>query len=221
MAGTNLKVDIEGLKLLKNSLANGASTERLVPEMSLAVLQFHNVLEKRVGEVFTLRTPLSSYLIGKSVKPSAQGKTFLKYSLQYRSRPEPLSNFKYSLKASGSTSLAPVRVNLNFVKNVSGKFSTEIHSEVRKGKEQLVRRKRGSPLKGFHQKGKIYARKQKKTWIERPYGGSDGERAPIQMLFGPRASLLASKVFDNDPQVKQHFRYMEEKILKSFIEFYR
>ena len=56
---SNFKIEIEGLAELKATLSSDVS-QRAIPDMSIAILKFNNVLDKRVHAVFNVKDSILS-----------------------------------------------------------------------------------------------------------------------------------------------------------------
>jgi hypothetical protein len=206
---------------LRKNLQSDTTLERVVPDVSIAILKLHNTLERRVDELFTNKDKLSSVLIGNSKAPSEIGKTFLRYSLQYRFKSVPYTAYNFSTSEVAVKSFIPFRIRDNFIRYTSYGKATAVSTEYRRGKSKLIRRVKGSPFKGFIQNGIVYARVQKRTWNEVPsVANPKGIRAPIQRLFGPSLSTLAAKVYDVDSQVAKAKDKVGDDILTAIIRSY-
>lgn len=208
---------------LRKSFKTNEAVQKAVPDISMSILKFHNVLEKRVSDLFNTPGKLSDVMIGRSVAPSEIGKTFLRYNLQYRDIPVALNRFNYTSNAVGSLSIAPLRSEpLGRVHWKKGKYSKKLMFNIRKGKPQ------GQRIGGnFSKQGafigpdrKIMARTTSSTWDRYPKKGFAGIRAPYQELFGPSLMTIANKVYDKDTQVHKAFEQMQIDIANALVKGY-
>ncbi len=219
----SFKVDIVGLKEFKDALKGDTLLQRNTPFIGASILNLHKVLENRVDTLFNAPSSLSTVLIGKSIKPEAIGKTFLRYSLQYRFVPIPLAKYPYTITSSNSISSAPIRGKNGYVFWRKGKYSKNVKVSVRKGKPSVARQPGGNfdKRRGFIQGNDIKARLTDKTWSSYPKRFDLGTRAPYSILFGPSLSDLANKVYTQaekgrDKLVSSAFDKVSETIADSF-----
>ncbi len=211
--------------ILRKSLQTAVTIQKIIPDVTVAILKFHNTLERRVGELFTAPDKLSSVMIGSSRAPSEIGKTFLRYSLQYRSKPIPLSAYEQSTTSvENDKAKIPYRLRPNYVRWTPAKKVRVTKTYVRRGKGVIPRRIKGSRFEGFYQsKGGqnwILARKQQATWITYPGVGEEGTRAPIQQLWGPKLITLASKVYDVDKEVEKAKETLQNDVINAILKSY-
>ena len=82
----SFKVEFQELQLFKNTLKQFGDLKIALPDISTSIQLFHNTLESRVKTVYAVPGNLSSVMVGKSIKPSEVGNTFLRYSLQYQDK---------------------------------------------------------------------------------------------------------------------------------------
>jgi hypothetical protein len=212
---SGFRIEIAGLKGFKEELKKQASLEPLIPSISSAISGFHRALEKRVSDVYTLKTPLSSVLIGRSFAPDSRGKTFLRFSLQYRRKPVALGEYRTIVEDSNAISKAPLIKKNNFVRWTPGQWSQRVSVEIVKGKKLVTRGDNNYRRKGFLQGNRIMARKGSKTWKEYPTRNYAGVRADYKPLFGPSLSRLALITYDNDPYVVKSKAIMEQAISRA------
>ena len=216
------KVELEGLETFKKQLQGNSAMKSIVPDFTLAVLQIHNTLERRVSELFNAPGTLSNVLIGKSVKPVQLGNTFLRYSLQYRYKAIRLGDYPFTVSNSNSLSSAPLRGQGGFIHWTKGRFSKDVRVSVRKGKPSIARKGLGNfdKRRGFIQGRNIKARDTSKTWTLYPTNGREGIRAPYSTLYGPSLSQLANKVYDKDKQVELATENLQTTLIDAFIRYY-
>jgi hypothetical protein len=219
---SSFKIQFEGLEFLKKNLSTNSALSHAIPDVSIAILQFHNVLEKRVSTLYTLTDSLDSVRIGHSVQPSQVGNTFLRYSLQYRSKPVPLTKYKYVENAvSSDTARYPRRMPSGNINWVYKGYALQVKTEIRTNSPKIAKRGKGNyRYKGFLQNGKVYARMQKATWSSFPTKFSNGVRAPYVELFGPTLANLAESTYDKDPIVQAAKDRVGEVILEAFTDWY-
>lgn len=223
----NFKVQIEGLDILKKGIQQDETLRKIVPDVSIGILKFHNTLERRVGELFTNKNKLTSVLIGRSVSPASLGKTFLRYSLQYQNKPTPLSDYEVTESDSNSISSAPIRIPPGDVKGGvrwrKGKYSKEYKVAVRRGKSK-VQKVYGKKTLAFRTRGKnstvlLLARKRQ-TWRVRPTRGKFGIRTKLSIVYGPSLANLASSTYDKDAQTQKALVTLQNDIIKAFTRYY-
>ena len=224
MTGTRIDFGKDFDKL-KQNLRTETLMQKVLPDFSESILNLHRVMERRIETLFNAPTKLSSVMIGGSIKPELIGKTFLRYSLQYRFKPINLSDYPHS-----ETRTIDVRNAIPFRRPNGKKGYTPWNEAVitkvsmRKGKEILPRRVKGSPLKGFLLNGQIFTRVKKATWETIPLlqgddstgvrssGIVNGKVRKLQRLFGQPLSSLALKVYEVDKEVET----AKEDIQKDF-----
>jgi len=226
---STFKIDLKEINDFKKQLSSNSALKSIVPDMTLAVLQLHNTLEKRIIDLFNAPGVLSDVLIGKSVAPESLGNTFLRYNLQYRVKPIPLSKYPYVVTDSNSFSTArgiiPGTDRFNIQR---GQFSEDIKVSVRKGKPSIARQGPGNfdKRRGFLQRGQIKARVRQATWNVLPTSQNPiGTRAAYTTLFGPSLAELANKVYEQgeigrDKQVVASIDRLQTELIDSFVRFY-
>ncbi len=219
----SFKIDILGLDEFKKELKSGGVSQKNVAFIGKSILNLHSILESRVASLFNAPSSLSSVLIGKNAKPEAIGKTFMRYSLQYRSVPIPLAKYPYTITNSSSISSAPIRGKKGHVFWKKGQYSKNIKVSVRKGKPSIARQPGGNfdKRRGFIQGKDIKARLTDKTWDRYPVRFDLGQRAPYSTLFGPSLADLANKVYEQaekgrDSAVANALDKVSETIADSF-----
>lgn len=208
---SNFKIDFgPEWNTLRKNLKENSYLQKAVPDISIAILKFHNSLENRIDELYNVPYGLSKVMVGSSVKPEAIGRTFLRYGLQYRDKAVPLGEYKHIVEDSSSESSAPLRLNnvpLGLVVWNRHRWSKKIRMEIRKGKTTGARRGGNFSTKsGFKmnaEPSKIFARETDATWSIYPTKGVRGTRAPYSELYGPSLVTLAGSVFDKDKKVDQ------------------
>jgi len=201
-----IDVEFRGRESLKNSL----SSKQLKINATNALIRARNKvkteLRKGVKKRYTVTSKLDSVLFEKG---SISGE-IINQTLTYKYRPEPLHRFNHISRQ--------VKVNSRFLKKVKGRLKL---LQTDKAFEILARVERNSSLKvitskkGFKGfkirkgkgKGKVFARKQTATWIVEPE-----TRAPIEPLWGPSLSQMASKVFERSKNIPK----ILDEILKEF-----
>lgn len=225
-----VKLNIEGLAEFKQVFKDIPSFDIAVPDVSIAILKVHNVLEDRISKLYFTPGRLSDVLLGKSVKPINIGKTFLTYGLQYRERAVPLAQYPFtesSLFDSGSK--APLRRGgksaLTAVHWKSGAWSKRVTVKIRKGRSAQGARRGGnaSKLRGFFTGTNIKAREQQATWLQQPTLGvstGDENRAPYSTLYGPSLATLAQSLWEKDVDVQNAVEKVSATIIDSFINYY-
>jgi hypothetical protein len=222
---TSFKLRVEGLDEIKRSFKADSSIEKILPNVTLAMLKFNNVLEQRIEELYNAPGSLSDVMIGHSIRPEELSKTFLRYSLQYRDKPIRL--IEYPSSQSGILpvlSKAPLRKEpLGPVHWKQGRYSRKITVNKRKDKPEGARLggnfSKRTAFYGFDKRG-IFARETDKTWSELPKTGSYGKRAPFKELYGPSLMTLANALYDKDSKVKRAVTTLEEDIIKAMVSFY-
>jgi len=212
---SSFRIEIAGLKGFKEELKVNASLEPLIPSISSAISSFHKALEQRIRDVYTLKTPLSSVLIGRSFAPDSRGNTYLRFSLQYRRSPVPLGAYKTIIEDSSATSKAPLVKKGGFIRWTPGQWSERVSVEITRGKKLVTRGDNNYSRKGFMQGNRIMARKGSNTWKEFPTRGYAGVRADYKPLFGPSLSRLALITYDNDSYIAKSKDIMEASIARA------
>jgi hypothetical protein len=216
---SSFKIKIEGLEILKQQLKADSSISRLVPDMTQAVSNFHNTLERRVADIYTLKQPLSSVMIGRSVEPEQLGNTFLRFSLQYQYKHVDLSAYNTIVDKSEALSFAPPILGQTHHWR-EGQFSKRVRVQIQKGKTLATREGRNYRKKGFMLEEQIAVRKGSKTWQRYPTFSAKGIRAPIRTLYGPSLSRLAQITIEKDKQMATAAIQLEDNIIKAFTKFY-
>lgn len=217
---SNFKIHIEGLDLLKQWLKTSQDASLAMPDVVAAVMKFEAAMELRVHDVFTCSHSLNSVLIGKSSVD--MGKTLLRYSLQYKYKPVPLHDFKYSLSLSNSISSAPLRLfndPLGYVKWTPGEYSTTVTSYVMAGKPQTNLRNMQQTY--MDRNGNLRARQNENTWSVLPTKGVHGVRAKTLALFGPSLAAQAEGVYEHDSYIQHAKEKMETEIINAFLRAYK
>jgi hypothetical protein len=205
---------------LRKNLQSDEILARIVPDVSLAILKLNNVLEDRVKSIFNAPGSLNSVRIGNTVAPESLGKTFLRYSLQYRDVPIPLAKFPYTETRVSANAKYPNRLSNGFVRWTPKSYAIETKVAIRKGKFLIAKRGNKYTQKGFVNEGRILAREQKATWSTFPSKNVTGVRAPFSELYGPSLATLAAKVYDVDPVVAKAKERVQEDILDAVIRGY-
>jgi len=205
---------------LRKNLQSSTIAERIVPDVSIAILKFSNVLEGRVNTVFNAPSSINSVRIGNSVSPEKLGNTFLRYSLQYRDKPIPLSKYPYTETRVSANSKYPNRLPNRFVRWTPKSYAFETKVSVQKSKNLIAKRGKNYRQKGFVYNGKILAREQKATWKVFPSKFVEGVRAPFSELYGPSLATLIAKVYDVDPVVAKAKDKVQEDILNAVVRGY-
>jgi hypothetical protein len=222
MSNSNFKLELEGMDLLKSwAKQDKASASKAIPDITSAIMLFHHVLEDRVNKVFTDKNMLGSVMIGKNVANSKVGDTLMRFSLQYRDKAEPLSNFKHIEQGSDAISTAPLRIptsnKLAFVKWTVGQWSKQIAINVQSGKLRFGLKNKQL---AYLNKNNLRARAGEATWEEYPTKGSEGKRAKTIALWGPSLSAQAKGVFDHDATVKRAADKMSASIINALVKYY-
>lgn len=217
---SSFKIVIDGLEQLKKAYSADAVNAKVIPDVSIAVLKFNNLLDERVQKVFNVGESIDSVRIGSKVAPEQVGKSLLRYSLQYRDKPIPLAKYPFSITDSTAISKAPLRKKSGHVVWTEGQWSKEVRVEVRKGKSLIAKRGKSYRLKGFFTGTNIKAREQKATWDIYPSKDVLGKRAPYSTLFGPSLATLVSTVYEKDNVVKNGVDVLTDDILKAFVKSY-
>lgn len=239
----NFKIDIKELQDIKERLKTNLTLKDIMPDVSVAILKFHNVLDTRVNEVFANPKRLSSVRIGNSVPQGQLGNTLLRYSLQYRMKAVPLSDYPFQVTPSESISKVPTRLPptkpLGFVKWKSRKVSEDFKVLVQRSKgytEQYPAKSRkgsnaGASDKVFGNKrigpkgktlanGRLVAR-HRQTWATRPTYGKEGIRTKsMETQYGPTLAYLANIIYDKDAVTQQAKERMSLEIYNSFAKWY-
>jgi hypothetical protein len=209
----------EGLDDIRKALSQNETAKKALPDISIAILRFHNVLEDRVGAVFNAPGSIDSVRIGRSLAPEKFGSNLLRFSLQYRDKPVPLSKYPMAISASQSISSAPLRRSSGSVYWKKGKWSKEVKVAVRKGKYNFAKKGKNYSRKGFFTGTNIKARDQRATWRVRPAKGVEGIRDKYSTLFGPSIANLISTVYEKDNKVKQAKEVLLDEIIATMVKY--
>lgn len=223
----NFKIDTEDLKKLADWFKTDASAAVLVPDVTMSILKFHNTLETRVSDVFTAKVKLSSVKVGGNSVTGKKGIDGLSFTLEYKSKPLRLDQFKFQTVDSDAISSAPTRLPfgdpLGFVKWQEGQHSKQVNVQVIRGKTNdgsygnqiypAYRVKQGNKIR-------LRARKQDATWDTYPTKGVKGTYAPTTGLFGPPLSVQANALFDKDRVVNKAWDKMQDEIVKTLTKSY-
>lgn len=224
-----MALKLEGLEEFKKSLLAYPDLIKSVPDMSIGIMQFHNTLERRLSETWAAPGTLSDVLVTSSLTPREVVKNFATYNLEYKDVPIPLEKYGYEVGASSSISKAPIRKGgknaLTKVKWTAGTWSKKVSVQVGRNYKVEVARRGGnaSQLKGFMVNGKIFARKQKATWLELPTKGvstGDENRAPFSRLYGPSLFTRAKDLFQKDKQVQKAADDILDIVANSWVKYY-
>lgn len=217
----SFKIEFENLDLFKKALSKENALRKLVPDISISILKFHNALNDRVKDLYNAPGELDSVRIGHSVAPAELGKTFLRYSLQYRNKPIPLAQYPHIERAvSSDTAVWPKRLSDGFIKWTHKGYAIETQVAVRKGRMKAVRKYGKTIQDGFLQKDRIFARKQPGTWKIFPSKNIIGVRAPFTQLYGPSLMTLASATYDKDQTIARAKETLELEILEAMVRSY-
>ena len=217
---SNFKIEIQGLAELKASFESDV-TQKAIPDISVAILKYNNVLGQRVNEVFTVPGKLEQVRKGRSVKPERVGKYLIQHSLEYVDKPIELHKFPYTVSNSNALSKAPLRrVPLGRVTWKEGKWSKEVKVSIVRGKSKIAKRGKNYRLKGFEHNGRILARKQKATWLVKPSLNIEGTRAPVSQLFGPSLATLAKVIYTKDAIALRAEDKMTNDIIDAIVKAY-
>ena len=152
---------------LRKSFSTNDALQKAMPDIAISILKVHNVLEKRVDDLFNMPMKLSSVMIGSSAKPAALGKTFLRYNLQYRRKAIPLSNFRPL-----SVSKVIVRNAIPVIKEDGSRGQIPINkariTKVQVRKSRTDNSTRNPQYFYYAKKKRILARNQQDTWDSFP-----------------------------------------------------
>jgi hypothetical protein len=239
----NYKIPIKELQELKERLKTNQTLKDIMPDVSVAILKFHNVLDTRVNEVFANPKRLSTVRIGNTVPQGQLGNTLLRYSLQYHMKAVPLSDYPYQITPSSSESKVPTRIPttnpLGFVKWKSRKVSEDFKVLVQRSKgytEQYpAKSRKGSNNaasdkvfgnKRIGPKGKVLANgrlisRYRQTWATRPTYGREGiHTKSMETQYGPTLAYLANTIYDKDAAAQQAKERMSLEISTAFVKWY-
>ena len=199
-------------KALRKSCDKDTLIDRITPDVVESILNLHTTLEARVDSLFNVKDKLTTVLIGKNVEKDRISKTFIRYNLQYRFKPVPLSDYKFNTTIdTNNVGLIPFRVSPTFVRRRPAPYSTITTSSISKGRSFIPTGGKASKMKGFVQmtpSGRIaiFARTRSNTWKkgqEPSYTNPTGfhGRTKLKLLFAPSLSSLALTVFEVDKDV--------------------
>jgi hypothetical protein len=140
------EVHIDGMKEFKQKLASDDSLATIIPDITIAILHFHDTLEKRVNDLFAVPYSLSRVLAGgRGISTITKG-THVTTELRYNMKAIPLVQYPtqsyglttFSMKgfsadvSSKSISSAPVRMKDGGVIWIKGMYSQQYLVEVRR-----------------------------------------------------------------------------------------
>lgn len=226
---SSVKVTIPDFKEIKSFFSKGMQLSTFEVEFTQAVLLTTAVIDKRVKALYNAPGVPSDVMIGKSVKPEALSKTFIRYGLQYRDKKIPLIKYPYSVRETKVRNAIPFQTLTS-----EGPYFKPINKarivSVRVKKQKSTNlTKRNTKFKKFfvdnsYMKG-IFARDTNETWSELPTrsaGGRivGGKRAKYHELYGPSLADLAETVFKHDPEVQKALDNIPEVLLKSIGKYY-
>ncbi len=217
----SFKVEFQELQLFKNTLKQFGDLKIALPDISTSIQLFHNTLERRVKTIYAVPGNLSSVMVGRSIKPSEVGNTFLRYSLQYQDKSIKLALYPHTESVVANAKVKyPKRMFNDGIKWKLKGYAIQTSVYIKRTKTEVPTRKKYTNQKGFLQHGKIYARKQKRTWDSYPTRTSEGVRAPYTELYGPTLARLAGGLFENDAVVMSAKEKVGEDILKAMTKWY-
>lgn len=193
---SNFKAEFEGLAELKERLSQKTLDERLIVAVGIAALEFHNFLNTRVKDIYATNRSLNSVLLTKTNSATKRGTGVIESGLEYKFEPINLGKFPQ---------------HSSFMGNINSWATKE-------GKVQQVAVKRANGKKiiygklhygGFRQKGLIFERSQRETWIVK------GVRAPIHQLYGPSLTQMANTTFLTDSKTQMYKSKLPDIIIKN------
>jgi hypothetical protein len=225
----NVKVSIAGFKEIKEFFKTGLELSTHEVELTQSMLMVAATIDRRVKDLYNAPGVPSSMMIGKTIKPEALGKTFLRYGLQYREKEIPLIDYPHMLKE------VSVRNAIPFKTLTSEKTyflpinkAVQVTSKVRKRGGYAVKQTR-TPFKKFlvdngYMRG-IYTRDSKSTWDEVPTRSPDGKivggrRSSYHQLYGPSLAKLADIVYAHDSEVQASIDNVPETLIASINRYY-
>ena len=219
----SFKIEFEELKFFKEQLKEFPNLTSAIPDISTAIQLFNHTLEDRVNATYATPGTLSSVMVGSSIKPSEIGKTFLRYSLQYRDKPIPLVLYPHTeTVVPSSTAKYPKRMEDGGIVWKYKGYALQVNTFIKRDKSVIAKRgKSNYRYKGFLQNGQIFARKGKATWREYPTRNFAGVRAyPLVELQGPSLSKVALYTYLDDSKVQQAKDKVGTDILNAIGKWY-
>lgn len=226
---SSVKVTIPGFKEIKSFFSKGMQLSTFEVEFTQAVLLTTAVIDKRVKALYNAPGIPSEVMIGKSVKPEALSKTFIRYGLQYRDKKIPLIKYPYSVRETKVRNAIPFQTLTSegpYYKPINKARIVSVRVKKQKGPNLT---KRNVKFKKFlvnnsYMKG-IFTRDTSETWEELPTrsaGGRivGGKRAKYHELYGPSLADLAETVFKHDSEVQKALDNIPDRIIKSMDKYY-
>jgi hypothetical protein len=229
---SNVKLEITGLKEFKEAYSKATSLETFMPNITSSIQLLHNTMEQSIKENYYTPGSLTDVLVGRSVKPVKQGKTFLRYQLQYKVKSISLIDYPNSTVEKDVTNAIPYMQG--------GSLQ---HQPINKARKTTVKVKKRGGLVSFKNKssfGKfkvtskgmrgIYVREQEATWDTYPTGvqkingkwtNVGGKRASYRKLFGPSLAKLAETVYVHDAKVAKAKDRVTTDIINAMASYYR
>lgn len=238
---SNFKIDFgPEWDALKKQFRGNEAMQSIIPDVSIAILKFHNSLEQRVGAVYAAPGKLSNVMYGRSVNPSLIGNTFIRAGLQYQQKPIPLSAYPFKVEANTSSlSAVPTRIPfgdpLGFVKWKRLHVSENYLVAIKRGDYQ---QRTISTKFGGNTQGNIYAfgntrggsafggrivGRYTQTWATRPSLGVKGiHTKSMRTQYGPTLAYLAQIVVNdtNDSTMNKAQDTFYNDIAKAFTNYY-
>lgn len=226
---SSVKVTIPDFKEIKSFFSKGMQLSTFEVEFTQAVLLTTAVVDRRVKALYNAPGVPSEVMIGKSVKPEALGKTFIRYGLQYREKKIPLikyPHFTQETKVRNAIPFLTVTDEGPYFKPINK--ARIVYVSVKKQKSSNLT-KRNVKFKKFlvdnsYMKG-IFARDTSETWSELPTRSANGfiaggRRAKYHELYGPSLADLAEIVFKHDPEVQKALDSIPDRVIKSMDKHY-
>lgn len=184
---SRLRIEIEGLEVVKTSLNMNRISTQIAKGMGIAALKLHKEISHAVFTRYKTSKSLDSVLVGKSSSVTTFGKGILQNSLEYKFVPIDLSKFFSPPAQLGNINAGATRMGW-------------IHSvEVIRGRRQI------SYGKG-HRGGFIPRTESGVLFRNSRFGSQMFERIgrarlPLRVLYAPTLSQMANYVVNNDSRV--------------------
>lgn len=229
---SNVKLEITGLEEFKKAFKQATSLETFMPNITSSIQLLHQTMEQSIKENYYTPGTLTDVLVGRSVKPVEQGKTFLRYRLQYNVKSISLIDYPNTTIEKAVTNAIPYEQGGNLQ-----------HKPINKARKTTVKVKKRGGLVSFKNKSSfskfkvttgglngIYAREQEDTWDTYPTGVTrrngkwanvGGKRAPYKKLFGPSLAKLAEVVYEHDTKVAKAKDRITMEIINAMAAYYR
>jgi hypothetical protein len=227
---SNVKLEITGLEEFKKAYKEATSLETFMPNITSSIQLLHHTMEQSIKDNYFAPGSLTDVLVGRSVKPVAQGKTFLRYQLQYNMKSISLIDYPNTTVEKVVTNAIPYEQGGSLRHKPINKARKTTSKVIKRGGLVSFNSKFGKfkvTTKGMHG---IYARKQEDTWDTYPTGVTErngkwtnvgGTRAPYRKLFGPSLAKLAEVVYEQDAKVAKAKDNVTRDIINAMVAYYR